>query len=1819
MSSIDPQKACIIYDSKLLNDLDSYSIKDDISPRIGFKDKAGTITFERLIDNTKGMLNLLITAEETNVKGILPVAAYATKPPINVSADRHRTRAQFEAEASAAQDAAQHWLSDIWFPIFITPNDSSPYLTTKITTKSFVVPDNSLGCENAISFDVRNHFKNWRVATGSPKMSCDWIINRPLAPLKVEYGVLCWFKRINDYTTQRQFYLADIPHNTKIKSITTLSYTKKVREPGLETAPAVFSTRTFTIKSTDTLLKIDDDTLFIVDKLITDLGKIGSNTISFDNTKTEYFSISEYISLTYPVIPNEASAALETRRQIAIDSIRFNIEGPQTPATTLGSNIVLHIPRGDTFSYFTDPIQKDTFLKDGIPSDSYISACLFPFYEEIYNALTIGIGKYRISPVVVDANSIITEDSKTTPLTMYGGMNSAQVRWLKKIAHILATHPQIDRTTISILSGDAVQTIILDALKALDIDKGLVLTSIAIEIKKVRECIAKIVYEFRDLSTDLKSKTLNYQTIQSQADLCTALINKYGCSLLIDNETTLQYKPTLERQHIKVNQDITTHVKRTETRPVIYNNFEAKIGTIRAFSLIASQPGSTPALATSFVLTDTRMNVLLNRNNVVQIPLWDVRKYNYITNNDIVKREFSAGKDLHVFVHENGSLETIIDLSAGTITPDSGENDMDPGDNGGIGTIGKDLGDIDSNDALGARLDVLWEKISGPACLVFSDANADVIRTNQGMIQLITSTGRYLTSSDAKPRIYIKASGTYVLRLKVSSVLGIFYSTMTIYATDKKAGGAVIPPRRPANMVTMNPQGAQIVICPNLREFAIGEQGIFWPSKSDLSVHTKINQIDDVSSFGNALRKYQFPVKRTDAGLLERLTNVLLSLKYTPENSVIKIGHITLRHMMRTYEEEGVDVSLGCETFFQSVVDNKGFVLDAGTTASFTLIKSSLGGLGPLLLRYGGQITEDPITFWYPERVTTDYARVRPYGGFDWNIDNPLPGAPTPAPKKVRDVLGVEIPFFNANQVLPSVLGAPMDSPLAPQDNRPFHLCHLVHVPITGTIEFSKGVFAPGTGWFNYHTTSTEPRYRAAPGDPTQKNTTSVIKFLPGRRESLRLQGMGIFDLDNPTTSKNLSTQIYKSVITFSVESSIRDAGENEDMVAKEGGDIDDHDVNLGYRDLGGVGSKSATYNHEDEFRVTPLFESEIVNFSEYCNKNIVKGGDVPAFSSLVQYEVTNRGIPKIKDGLGHRFIKTLSHASIQDISVQINFLNYVNTKNLIVWLDVIPCKVVKAGLERQTPLDRFKYVKSGIPNSYFSKEHLTATQELNLLPSGLIRDYLTDLSSMNDNPTGTYPEGKDTYRLYLLNQEHVQSNIFNTSIRFSDSAHANSKPSNTNYSYHAQINPYEEQQVDSEIIQLLPTVIPPGYTDKEAKALSQVMNTNHMHMVNNRFVKFQGLPLFMAPIALLGETDVTTGSLALNWGETQFVLNIAVVGPSDVMSPSDNIVGMEQLVGLSTASNKRGCNSLNNSLCSWEIIIKTDQDTGSGLEDRDTLGQIDYREKASFPGYSFMANFKDKEYLIPPINRASSSESYFAANPCKFPRESLNLPPFSPRPFDMLIAILIIPVATIIEAVGLAENVNQQGSNITRQIYDYFLELRRQRAFEVVSNALYIPDYQKYPFGASDKALIEISKDGHIWYKLEASIFKYKESLIAKENRYSYQRLHMMNLRHLSVFEFSLIDSFEAMGLLENAKYIYLGPDDMVPDLATAKKLTRKLIEDGLKTAIENRKVIAKPPINIVELNKIDAKISRYNKTLDSIGIEISPMDTIVYRPPTI
>ena len=74
-----------------------------------------------------------------------------------------------------------------------------------------------------------------------------------------------------------------------------------------------------------------------------------------------------------------------------------------------------------------------------------------------------------------------------------------------------------------------------------------------------------------------------------------------------------------------------------------------------------------------------------------------------------------------------------------------------------------------------------------------------------------------------------------------------------------------------------------------------------------------------------------------------------------------------------------------------------------------------------------------------------------------------------------------------------------------------------------------------------------------------------------------------------------------------------------------------------------------------------------------------------------------------------------------------------------------------------------------------------------------------------------------------------------------------------------------------------------------------------------------------------------------------------------------------------------------------------------------------------------------------------------------------------------------------------------------TSAIIDYFGQLRQAEAMSARQREIYTLDYSAYPFGSPEKILLNVSKDGGIWYKLEASIFKYKNTPILPKNEYEF------------------------------------------------------------------------------------------------------------------
>lgn len=74
--------------------------------------------------------------------------------------------------------------------------------------------------------------------------------------------------------------------------------------------------------------------------------------------------------------------------------------------------------------------------------------------------------------------------------------------------------------------------------------------------------------------------------------------------------------------------------------------------------------------------------------------------------------------------------------------------------------------------------------------------------------------------------------------------------------------------------------------------------------------------------------------------------------------------------------------------------------------------------------------------------------------------------------------------------------------------------------------------------------------------------------------------------------------------------------------------------------------------------------------------------------------------------------------------------------------------------------------------------------------------------------------------------------------------------------------------------------------------------------------------------------------------------------------------------------------------------------------------------------------------------------------------------------------------------------------------LFGMFQDMAYGRALDATVRNIYSPDYSSYPFGSPEKILINASKDGCFWYKLEASIFKYANTPILENNRYKFIRL---------------------------------------------------------------------------------------------------------------
>lgn len=230
------------------------------------------------------------------------------------------------------------------------------------------------------------------------------------------------------------------------------------------------------------------------------------------------------------------------------------------------------------------------------------------------------------------------------------------------------------------------------------------------EITELKNILNVISTEYKDqkLTNYTDRQTNNFNYVNNQRELAQKLLYKYGGQLKISDNTKLRYKPKLANgAHAIIGLDSYSLYSASESSStVLYNNFKIDIGNIH-YSTDISTTGSIIQLSGDGFASP------------LEVPLIDIGT----KRTRLSPFYLGTGKNV-AFTAGQETIITDISASAG-------------------------------DDAT-----YFWEQVSGPRCLRFADMNKERTRTFRA--------GRYTTSTDYNPFIYIRQAGNYRIRCTVS-------------------------------------------------------------------------------------------------------------------------------------------------------------------------------------------------------------------------------------------------------------------------------------------------------------------------------------------------------------------------------------------------------------------------------------------------------------------------------------------------------------------------------------------------------------------------------------------------------------------------------------------------------------------------------------------------------------------------------------------------------------------------------------------------------------------------------------------------------------------------------------------------------------------------------------------------------------------------------------------------------------------------------------------------------------------------------------------
>ena len=1584
---------------------------------------------------------------------------------------------------------------DTWTPVFC--QDDNLVSNKIISHYGSVTGDSSfssgrIGIENFIEFSPK--FKNWTISDGN--MVIDWILNRSRSEHRIEAGLMYWKRTIPQISGK----IDTFPNYAKLK-YNNISY-----------------------------IKLDNQT---IRRIFPD----PSIQSSFSSNSTIYFNYTN----------NDAD--------ILVSNIDPNNVNPDF-ILDRSDHTEIWIPDGDQLLYFSNQSEKIQDYFNNISCRSYISGSLYKYYNIFYNSLT------------ANNNLIKLTDTRSKNI----------LRKYKKLAHSLSTSPFSSEFFASLLAKptdnikNAINSYLETNINSIEVEISTlynVLSIIGQEyslyeinsnniVKNNDELFIKLINKYGAKLLMGGTSTLSYNPMLAHGnsiiieEIGETLVPKTFNDIIVTNNKTINIGNLSVETNVGDNEsNIALKHNNTTNKTIFlydsvkpYVNDGSKIGIAleknnSVEELLRNKPSRIPGVdinpRADYSLNDNVFYWGTNNNQNASMAQW--------------LRYSPKLKMLHTNLLEKYSDPRVPNLA----------NDLINGEFNFVWTkvSGPNCKFVDLNKTQ-------------------TNKSYNVAYSNEVML-VPSSTGKYVIKCVASGPYgsYTKIKTIFVVDGNEKTEGGgvnANFGTFSISGNDNFINTPNAPNTDRININTINldlfsVENAPIninkdklrVFISGLNSIAIHRNGLFAPIRTNYYAQKGYSwqgPIEKLNESNNYLFMFvdYYSNLASNQNITPQTTNTKLNIIYRNDNTLIKLDRIILRNIRNDTAECSQCYSLYKPKFSSVIggvtIKRPQFSRINKNPSEFRLQKyAPRRVLANHTLHFPDNSVNNDLSneYRYPIISSDNAPQIKTYGGYGNKILNKL---------SINNISSLSKPTDTSNNIiainpvmLPPTTGYLLDSK---DDNNNDKFCYQdIIMPNTeNNILFKKGCFVPDSGWVVND----------------NSNLSSVLKFNPGARESFSFSGPGILGISNYSSSGLITANIFKSSIELNINSLIQWDNGGEFCPVQESSDSDviknknrratikanhliknqltkeltdqyaggPNDYHHGYRILNGGLFKRPETNLLSNS--TPVNDEFNLSIDEDSNKFIysfnVVGPNYPINIDQETQSILNlqaKGIdPGAANGAGQPvldFIEQnkninlrnprINNLTIKDVEIKLNFLNYVNTKNLIIWLEVEYCDTEKEGMRliqssnsapRAPPqiTSSNNFIDQFIPNNTHKKYGIDNNINNDFNTSNFIdvknigiNDYLKKLTDQNST---NYPE--DNVVLYLLNQETIQNKDYNFSIKFSNSTNKNNVLYDINSFSRGPLNP--DQNVVNNNSSVNPSCHVAELNTYANSVGSNILKLNRLNINNNTFEKLCNRSLFKRnPRPSKG-----CSYLFPNYdSSTKFTLNIAVLEEPDEMFPMDTIVNNELLTSISNIETSIVSANLFNNLCSWELILHTEDvkkpvtsqvNSLANYGGTDSLSLIEYGKKPQYPGYSFIADLTETKFLLPLVNMNAPTTFFQNYNACEYADNELigkgvliNTPRFPSE------AIIFILAGTAVGGMtGTLVGVLVGGLGATyylgfEMLMGYFRESRAIPILELAQRETFDIEYDSYPFGNSDKILLNISKDGIFWYKVEASIFK--------------------------------------------------------------------------------------------------------------------------------